>query len=424
MTRRQLFIVLVLVGLSSGSSLYVGHSLLKPSQLLPLLALACLPQQVVFNKLRYDRTLLWIGLYVLLAGAYNIPPLVKEQLIDWLYILGVFWVYMAAVMSAQMISEGQRFPAKVTLLVGCGLLALYFGEVLTNSYIVPKTESQGFYSSVFNNANDLASFIVVFMPLAIYSVRLWTPHKLVSAAVFCLLSGWVLVLGSRFCILSLPVVLLMFALLGASSLWKFVLACLSGLTGVLLSQFNWAALLKTLSDVESAVVSRSASRLSLLLFDFGNDRSSSYRMDSYLYAISHLDEALFGVGTKNYQAFYENGFGADTLVAFVPHSYLIENTLAFGWFGLFLVISILLTCFVDLLKHDTCRAYGLTSLVLFLMISFVPSTMIRLPIFWFPVFFFAQLAKLLQSQHLSKHSFLQTDPNTLNIHRTTYQEAY
>ncbi len=393
MTRSQLFIVFVLVGLASGSAFYIGHSLLKPSQVLPLLGLLYLPWELAKNRIRYDRIALWLVLYILLAGLYNIPALVKDQLIDFFYVASAFLVYIAACLSAEMINRGEKFPAKVVLSLFGGLFSLYLYQLATDSYFLPQSlEEEDLYSTLFNNANDLNSFIVAFIPLILYCLQLWKPSKLLTSGVFLVLAGWVIVLGSRFCILALPVILFMYLLFSSNYIWKTITLAATSFAGVIALQIDWQSLLESFANVENPVISRSATRLYLFLFDFEDDKSSSYRLESYTYALNHFGDAVFGVGTKNYDLFFKDGFGEGTLVAFAPHSYLVENMIAFGWFGLFLVIGIMLSCLAVFLRYSTYRFYGFTTLLMFVMVSFVPSTVIRLPILWFPVFFFMHLS--------------------------------
>ena len=392
LTRNQIFILLILIGLASGSGFYVGHSLLKPSQIGPFLGIFFLPFGLAKDRLKYDRLALWIVLYIFLAAFYNLPSLIKDQLIDLGFIFSTFMVYIAAVLSARAIYKGDKFPAKATLILFATLFVLYVYQVLTETYFILGSDEEKFYSTTFNNANDMNSFVVAFIPLILYFLQLWNPSKLVTALVCITIAGWVVVMGSRFCILAIFIIPLMYLIFSASYIWKLILLSGTGFIGVLLSQVNWASLLEAIATVENPVISRSASRLYLFLYNFEDDKSSSYRLDSYLYAINHADDAIFGTGTKNYDDFFEEGFGADTLVAYAPHSYLSENMIAFGWFGLALVLSMMVTCLSSFIKDSTYRFYGFTTLLLFFMVSFVPSTVIRLPILWFPLFFFTHLA--------------------------------
>lgn len=391
--RNKIFIALIVIGLASGSGFFLGHSLMKPSQILPLVGLFYLPWQVAKHRLNYDRLALWLVLYIFLASFYNLPGLDKDQLIDFGYVLSTFFVYMAAYLSAGFVLKGSQFPAKLVLLLFAALFGLYLFQISTGTYFLPGADTDLPYSVTFNNSNDLDSFLVAFIPLILFCVQRFKVSALTTLAVFFALAMWVIVLGSRFCIVALFIIPFMFALFSRNYIVKLMLLSLAGFIGALLSQLNWKKILDGFSEVDNLVISRSATRLALFLFDRENDKSSSYRVESYLYAINNMDDAIFGVGTKNYDLFYAKGFGADTLVAFVPHSYLIENMIAFGWAGLLLILLMLGTCLVPLLKDKALRFYGLTSFLLFLAVSFVPSTVIRMPLLWFPLFFFTCLAR-------------------------------
>ena len=422
MNRNQIFIILILVGLASGSGFYVGHSLMKPSQVLPLAALFFLPMDLVKNRIRFDRLAFWIVVYILLAGLYNLPGLDKDQLIDFGFILSTFLVYIAAFLSAEAISRGDRFPAKVILSLFSVLFVLYLYQVSTETYFLLSSAEEKFYSTTFNNANDMNSFLVAFIPLILFSLQLWKPSGLLTTGLFLVLALWVIVLGSRFCIVAIFVIPFMYLVFSASYIWKLILLSGTGFVGALLAQINWENILKSIADWENPVISRSAARLYLFLYDFEDDKSSSYRLDSYLYAINHAGDAVIGFGTKNYEAFYQAAFGEGTVVSYVPHSYLIENMLAFGWVGLALIVCMLLTCLFAVLSSRTYRFYGMTTFVLFLMVSFVPSTVIRLPILWFPLFFFTHLVRKERSLSTGDDDWL--EPSVGKEYGSFYEEAY
>ena len=392
MTRNQIFILLILGGLMTGSGFYVGHSLLKPSQIAPLLAIAILPFSIVRNRLRYDRLALWLALYVGLTGLYNIPALEKDQLIDFGFIVSTFLVYIAAFLSAKLVLKGDRFPLKVILFLFAGLFCLYIFQVTTGTNLVANSEERDFYSTTFNNINDISSVVIVFMPLIFYSLQRWKPSDLAIVSAYLLISGWIVIMGSRSCLIALVIVPLMLLIFSANYLWKLIILSFTGFMSVAISQLDWQSIIGSLAELENEIISRPASRVYLFLFDFSGDKSSSYRLDSYIYAIEHFGDTVFGLGTKNYGSFYKAGFGADTLVAYAPHSYFIENAIAFGWFGLFLIACMLLACLFAVLRDRRYQFYGLTTFLLFIVASFVPSTLIRLPIIWFPLFFFAQIA--------------------------------
>lgn len=411
LTRNQIFILLVLVGLMSGSGFYVVHTLLKPSQVMPLLAIAFLPTSIARNRLRYDRLALWIVLYIALASLYNIPALEKDQLIDFGFIASTFLVYIAAFLSAELTVKGSRFPAKIILGLFAGLFCIYVYQVTTGTYLVPGLEGQDFYSTTFNNINDISSVVVAFMPLIFFSLQRWKPGRLAIVATFVLIASWVVIMGSRSCLIALVIVPLMLLVFSASYIWKLIILSFTGFASVVISQLNWEGIIGSIANSDNEVLSRPASRIYLFLFDFSGDKSSSYRLESYSYAIENFDDTVFGLGTKNYGAFYEAGLGADTLVASSPHSYFIENAIAFGWLGLFFIVSMLLACLFSYIKDSTYRFYGVTSFLLFIVVSFVPSTMIRLPIVWFPLFFFTHLTvqHALHSGENSQERFLEED---------------
>jgi O-antigen ligase len=96
-----------------------------------------------------------------------------------------------------------------------------------------------------------------------------------------------------------------------------------------------------------------------------------------------------GYGIKNYADFFAGSNvmkGADVN----PHSFVVEIILAFGICGLAFLITIagIITRTYRLAKQNSNESiFLLVTAVIFVVATNVPSSVFRLPLLWFPLFF-------------------------------------
>ena len=387
--RDKAFVILILIGLSSGSSFYVLTEILKPSHVLPIVATCFFPITLAIKCLIYERLMLFLLLYILVALIYNTLLLGKDQLIDIYYIISLLHVYMAAKISADALQESRKTFSVYPFLAFAIILLPYLYELATGSVI--NKGSTNVPCSIFNNPNDLASYILIFIPCALFCLDYLNCRKIVKFSFLSLVSFWILLLGSRTCFLILPILIIGRLIFLGNFIRLFLTINLVYFTGLYSSQMNWSEILRGFTYSNNELISRTASRLFLFLFQSNSDNSLSYRLENYSYALNNFHHAVIGSGTKNYGDFYQAGFGNDPLLAISPHSFLIENAIAFGWIGILLITIILgYMCFI-FLKSKRYRYQGLSSAFIFMLVSNVPSSIIRLPILFFPMFFFFHL---------------------------------
>ncbi|MBT9315659.1 hypothetical protein IXB50_09495 [Leptothoe spongobia TAU-MAC 1115] len=350
-----------------------------------------LPMALAVRCFLYDRLMFLTVLYVLLAFVYNIINSGKDQWIDLYYILMIIHSYIAAKISVNLIEKKETFPFLAPLIALSVVLLLYIYELGTGTVL--NLGSTGVPSSMFNNPNDLATYLLVFTPLLIYCIKTLFPGFLSTTLMSSFITLWILSLGSRICILVLPVLLLLKFLYSGNIVLLFVTIAVLWFGGLFLSQMDWETILDNLSYADNPFISRTAERLHLFLFDTGGDNSLSYRLESYQYAFGHIHTTVLGSGTKNYGSFYYDGFGNDALLAINPHSFIIENMIAFGWLGTLLIGLLLGYIFVVFITNRKYAYYGVSTFIAFALASNVPSTIVRIPILFFPLFFFAHLCR-------------------------------
>ena len=394
-TLQVIFISLVFIGLSSGSAFWALSASFKPSILLPLIALPFL-----FLSFRPKINLIsgLLLFYIFIAILHNFAYGVRDSFIDLFYISYIYLVFLAAQVTANLLTtqkNSQTYKTSLIFFLTVTLLILaYFYEIKSGVSLVGKTNDfgGGIYSSTFNNVNDFASYIAIVTPLLLYFVDKYRNSSSLYISLYLFLCLIIFLLASRTALLAILLIPVAYMLFRA----KFIQSLLLVLLILILSQLNWEEIIYSLTKVDNEIISRSASRVSLALYDFESDNSASYRLDSYYHFFNNIFETVIGTGTKNYAAFYGEKFSG-TVVGANPHSFFIEITLAFGWLGLTTIVAIFTKLIFNIYRMKKTMKleyfYGMTSLIIFILISNVPSTIIRLPILFFPIFFFYCLSK-------------------------------
>lgn len=154
--------------------------------------------------------------------------------------------------------------------------------------------------------------------------------------------------------------------------------------------------MKVETDSEFSFVARNVNRL-IAIRDIasssGND-SSGIRINSYLYFFSNLDRAIFPYGSGNYSNFYINTKFDSKLISLNPHSYIIEVILAYGIISGFLLLGLLSYMAITNIKNTRTDRYFIFFLSYFLLLTNIPSSVLRMPLIWlflFLIFYFCML---------------------------------
>lgn len=154
--------------------------------------------------------------------------------------------------------------------------------------------------------------------------------------------------------------------------------------------------MKVEADSEFSFVARNVNRL-IAIRDIasssGND-SSGIRINSYLYFFSNLERATFPYGSGNYSNFYINTKFDSKLISLNPHSYIIEVILAYGAISGFLLLGLLSYMAITNIKNTRTDRYFIFFLSYFLLLTNIPSSVLRMPLIWlflFLIFYFCML---------------------------------
>ncbi len=377
-------LVTLLLGLSNGSAFYLIHPLIKPTFILPIVAVFTLlfSKSYFINKLNS-----LILIFIFLALFFNFLYPTENNIIDIYYIALLYPVYITANIAARKYRKSDETIALVITTVIALVCGIYIYEINTGVMLIEKKSiEEGLYSSTFNNPNDLAAFIASFSILLLLLLDNKYKSTIVTLIAYIIIFIFTFLLGSRASLLIIVIVPILYLFFTKK---KMVTPIIIVAAIVLISTIELESKLQALSYSETDVVARTASKISLAMYSYDDDKSINYRLDSYFYFLKNLHQTILGVGTKNYEHFYGNDF-LGTVVNKNPHSFFIEITIAFGWLGLSILIAIMVLILKNYLieLQNKERFAALFTLVIFVAVSFVPSTIIRLPILFFPIFFF------------------------------------
>lgn len=157
----------------------------------------------------------------------------------------------------------------------------------------------------------------------------------------------------------------------------------------LLSKIDFIEYSSSNSEFVIRNVNRLISIINIAQEGFESDNSSSMRIDSYLYAAKNLPCHWLGTGAKNYASFYNNASVDLGVLKENPHSFIIEIGISYGIFAI-IIFNFLFGYLLFAKKRNLATVEKkLFFFLLFTTILFsnIPSSVIRLPVLWMPVFF-------------------------------------
>lgn len=130
--------------------------------------------------------------------------------------------------------------------------------------------------------------------------------------------------------------------------------------------------------------------LSTILNSSGSNSSGGIRTTIYGYTLENIFPAFIGSGLGNYNDFYsplinsnaDNNFNITFhFLKTAPHSLILESILAFGWLGGLFIILLFYSVFS--MQHKKSLRGKYEVFLLFLAVTFIPSSVFRMPLFFF-----------------------------------------
>jgi len=382
---KNLFILYIL-GITLGSGVYLYMSLIRLDLLL-ILPTAIILTIFSYNiKFIYEHIALFfsVSFYLIVVILHFQVSKNQTSTLDIYYLISI---YNMMLFSFLLLASNKNYVKNLKFIYNLFyyILVFIFASVLFEMFTgyrftidtEDSTKAQHI-ASFFNNPNNLAaSSLMIFLIVFYLSKDFGT--KIKNRVIFSIETFLLFITMSR-------VTLLIFFIVVSLSLFNNIYFILFTLLFMIFIIPNFESILLNLYQEDLGLISENAERLWLGLYGLSDDKSISYRSEIYEYFVNHLEDLnLLGYGTRNFSDF----FHSTDLASTNPHSLIIENFLAFGIMGgiLFIMIfSILLLKYFA--KSNKILDPLVISILSFLILSFVPSSSIRLSLMWIPLFIF------------------------------------
>jgi len=379
------YIAMVFLAFCHGSSFYLGLSFVKPSFIVgPVVILVALFFYYNIKPFPFSIKVI-VFCFIIYSFAFVTTGYNSVQYLDQYYFMGLLPVVVAAYLAC-LNEKNITFTYYISSLMIISLFLLMLFEIITGIRFVPKT-FEIFVSATFNNSNDLATIFVVFYPLLWFMSQRLDLSKQMQVFIFLVIfCGLILTMSRTALALFLIINVCIFA---SKNVTRFFLSILLCVLLVLFLSFYLEALLLVLKDSAIQLVAENAQRLWLFLFALEDDKSVGARADIYQYFFDNFDLFHLGYGIKNYSDFFI-GSNVIELAKVNPHSLLIDLSLSFGFMGL---IFYFFPCFVAFYlaircvhSNYQCAVLLILSIITYFATSFIPSSIWRIPLFFFPLY--------------------------------------
>lgn len=271
----------------------------------------------------------------------------------------------------------------------------FLSEILLGIQLVNGNDqleiSEGAFKGFFFNTNDqavvstsLCSAICFFYILKERNFKI----RFIGYMLLMLLGVVVFVSASRAALLGYILTFLFTFFLNAGPLMR--LGYLSLISFFAIFIFNITLLIPVLNFLSGfSWLERSIDRFQLALFSLDEDNSVGYRTEIYQKFFENAKVLWLGYGPRNYENYFKEHPLSYSLGYTNPHSFFIEIYLAFGIFALIVFLAFLVkACFFvqssKLLSSQ--KAFFIFTVILFSWLVWVPSSILRLPLVWYPIF--------------------------------------
>lgn len=248
------------------------------------------------------------------------------------------------------------------------------------------------FKGFFFNTNDQAVVIVslaaavgFFFIIRGASLKL----KAIGYALLFMMGIVVVVSASRSVLASYLLMLMLLLFLNASVYFKAVYVLLGCVIMLFIFNLSWLQeVFIQLSRIEW--LERPIERFSLAIFSMNDDKSVGYRTEIYTTFIDNFKVLWLGYGPRDYIHYFDQIKLSFPLGYTNPHSFFIEVYLAFGIFAFVCFIGFLLFSVFYVLNSGalSCKEkiFILFMIANFCWIVWVPSSIFRLPLVWYPLF--------------------------------------
>ena len=317
------------------------------------------------------------------------------KIIDLFFFGSIIFIFHYSFLSS--LSENRENEIRRILLILSTLVILGFMiEAVLGIQLVSGndelTVENNAFKGFFFNTNDQAT-VVISLASAVgffYLIRETSfKTKLIGYFLLLIIGAVVIVSASRTVLFSYLLMFILILFLNATIYFKILYLFLGSILILFIFNLSWLEeLFNLLSKIEW--LARPIERFALAIFSLDDDQSVGYRTEIYTGFIDNFKLLWIGYGPRDYINYFDDVKLSLPLGYTNPHSFFIEIYLAFGLFAFIIFIFFLLYSIYYILKDKYLKTKEKT-FILFIFLNFcwivwVPSSIFRLPLVWYPIF--------------------------------------
>ena len=318
-----------------------------------------------------------------------------DKIIDLFFfgiIIFIFHYSFLSSLSENRENEIRRLLLMLSILVILGfMIEAVLGIQLVSGNDELTVENNAF-KGFFFNTNDQAT-VVISLASAVgffYLIRETSfKTKLIGYFLLLIIGAVVIVSASRTVLFSYLLMFILILFLNATVYFKILYLFLGSILILFIFNLSWLEeLFNLLAKIEW--LARPIERFALAIFSLDDDQSVGYRTEIYTGFIDNFKLLWIGYGPRDYINYFDDVKLSLPLGYTNPHSFFIEIYLAFGLFAFIILIFFLLYSIYYILKDKYLKTKEKT-FILFIFLNFcwivwVPSSIFRLPLVWYPIF--------------------------------------
>ena len=318
-----------------------------------------------------------------------------DKIIDLFFfgiIIFIFHYSFLSSLSENRENEIRRLLLMLSILVILGfMIEAVLGIQLVSGNDELTVENNAF-KGFFFNTNDQAT-VVISLASAVgffYLIRETSfKTKLIGYFLLLIIGAVVIVSASRTVLFSYLLMFILILCLNATIYFKILYLFLGSILILFIFNLSWLEeLFNLLAKIEW--LARPIERFALAIFSLDDDQSVGYRTEIYTGFIDNFKLLWIGYGPRDYINYFDDVKLSLPLGYTNPHSFFIEIYLAFGLFAFIILIFFLLYSIYYILKDKYLKTKEKT-FILFIFLNFcwivwVPSSIFRLPLVWYPIF--------------------------------------
>ena len=317
------------------------------------------------------------------------------KIIDLFFFGSIIFIFHYSFLSS--LSENRENEIRRILLILSILVILGFMiEAVLGIQLVSGndelTVENNAFKGFFFNTNDQAT-VVISLASAVgffYLIRETSfKTKLIGYFLLLIIGAVVIVSASRTVLFSYLLMFILILFLNATVYFKILYLFLGSILILFIFNLSWLEeLFNLLAKIEW--LARPIERFSLAIFSLDDDQSVGYRTEIYTGFIDNFKLLWIGYGPRDYINYFDDVKLSLPLGYTNPHSFFIEIYLAFGLFAFIIFIFFLLYSIYYILKDKYLKTKE-KAFILFIFLNFcwivwVPSSIFRLPLVWYPIF--------------------------------------